>query len=282
MRGRMNGVTSEAFTQAQCDALFSAILINDEIDLTAPLPPVVHFRYDQAELARYFAICRLIWMTHIDREDCLRIASLLRRDRQIDEAEQLRFKHIRARFKHLRFAFAAFDERHRYPILLDLMTSVMGNLQDAFKNGKFASAQRNAWAWKWLLSRPLFALLRAETGRFRPSSSATFAAYMQGQMRPVFAFLELPEVTAKQFHDIRKIISRFRACFATISVMQPSDYHQQIAVYLATINGMMGSFHDGLMAGKLDGRLDYHRDRFVLQSEIARRLRTLATAVTAS
>lgn len=278
----MQSPHGDIFTQDQCDALFSGILINDEIDLAASLPATLHFEYDEAVLTRCFGICRLIWQTHIDRRECIDIANLLFRDRQIEEADQTRFKHIRARFKHLRFAFATFGEQHRYPALFDLMTSVMGNLQDAFKNEKFASARRNAAIWRILLSRPFFALMKAEIVRFRPSTKEAFRSYMISQVPPIWAFLQAPDVTAKQFHDIRKIISRYRACFVTIYVLEPSDYHQQIAVYLATINGMMGGFHDALMAGKLNGALNYHKDRFILQSDIAIRLKVLADAVSAS
>jgi hypothetical protein len=278
----MTPILSDQFTQDQCDALFAAILINDEIDMSASLPAVVHFDYAQSQLARCFDICRLIWQTNIDRHECIEMAGLLFRDRQIDETAQTRFKHIRARFKHLRFAFATFGARHRYPAFFDLMTSVMGNLQDAFKNEKFASARRNAGIWRILLSRPLFGLMKAEIVQFRPSTTEAFRAYMKSQVQPISAFLQAPDVTAKQFHDIRKIISRYRACFATISVLQPSDYHRQIAIYLATINGMMGGFHDGLMAGKLNGTLDYHKDRFILQTDIAVRLQALAEAVSAA
>ncbi len=272
---------STRFTQAQCDALFSAILINDEIDLAATLPEAIRFDYDQTSLDRYFDLCRLIWRTHIDRQECIEIATILARDRQMSDADQLRFKHIRARFKHLRFAFAAFGENHRYPPFFDLMTSVMGNLQDAFKNEKFGAVRTNARIFRLLLTSPMFALLVSETSRFEASTTKGFADYMKKQAQPIRAFLAQPSVTAKEFHDTRKIISRYRACFATISVLTPSPVHDQIAIYLATINGMMGGFHDGLMAGKLNGTLDYHKDRFTLQPQIAVRLGALADAVLA-
>ncbi len=278
----MTGACTETFTPGQRDALFVAILDNDDIRVDAELPAIIHFDYADTDLARCFALCRLIWVRHIDREDCIRIAALLSRNQEIGDAEQIHFKHIRARFKHLRFAFSAFDARHRYPPFLDLMTSVMGNLQDAFKNGKTNSAQNNARLWRLLLSRPLFVQLRVEMERFRPSNGANFKAHMQSQMTEIFSFVARPTVSAKEFHDIRKIISRFRACFATINVLMPSPNHDQIAVYLATINGMMGGFHDGLMSEKLNRTLDYHKDRFVLQAEVATRLSRLAKAVTAS
>lgn len=54
------------------------------------------------------------------------------------------FRYLRAKIKHLRFAYAAFDERHRYPRMFHWMTAIMGSLQDAFKNKQYASVKRIA------------------------------------------------------------------------------------------------------------------------------------------
>jgi hypothetical protein len=65
----------------------------------------------------------------------------------------------------------------------------------------------------------------------------------------------------------------------TLATLYPSAVHDQIAAYIATINGLMGNFHDGLMSAKLDGRMDYYKDRFVLQEEVRTRLACLVKAI---
>ena len=61
--------------------------------------------------------------------------------------------------------------------------------------------------------------------------------------------------------------------------IEPTDNHIQIAAYIATINGMMGNFHDVLMSQKLNGMIDYHRDRFAVPDEIRQRLQKLVSSV---
>ena len=95
----------------------------------------------------------------------------------------------------------------------------------------------------------------------------------------VARFLQSESITAREFHDTRKIISRYRACFATIVTLEPSRHHIQVAAYIATINGLMGNFHDVLMSNKLNGTLDYHRDRFTLQDEVRERLEKLVSSI---
>lgn len=262
-----------------CDALFATILKNDELDLAACLPDTIALHYSADQFAEWFDLSRALWEDRLDRENLVRMVGSLRRDCRIDADDQLRFKHERARFKHLRFAFAAFGEGHRYPLFFDLVTSVMGNLQDAFKNGKHESVRWNARLLELLLYRSVFNLAAREARRFRPTSPEAFRAYLKAQAQEIGGFLEHDTVTAKQFHDTRKSISRYRACFATIATTDPTDRHRRIAAYIATINGLMGNFHDGLMSRKLDGTMNYFRDRFPLQDEIRERLQKLVTSV---
>lgn len=262
-----------------CDALFAAILKNDALDLAVRLPGTIALDYSTDRFADWFDLSRALWEEQVEREDLARIVGKLCRDCRIDADDQLRFKHERARFKHLRFAFAAFGDGHRYPLFFDAITSVMGNLQDAFKNGKSISVRRNARLLGLLLHRPVFSLAARETRRFRPTSPGAFRAYMKAQAREIGGFLEHETVTARQFHDTRKIISRYRACYATIATTDPTEPHRRIAACIATINGLMGNFHDELMSRKLDGTMDYFRDRFPLQDEIRERLQMLVSSV---
>ena len=264
---------------SQHDALFAEILNNDVIDRDARLPHAISLPKRIEQLAASFELSRELWYQGLDRRILVALTKTLVRDCRIGPDESLTFKHARARFKHLRFAFATFGDRHRYPILFDALTSVMGNLQDAFKNNKHAATRRNAMLLRLLLSETLFNLVIAQTGAFRPTTPDKFREYMKSQAIKISHFLKNQRTTAQEFHDTRKIVSLYRASFATLVTLEPSAHLVQVASYVATINGMMGSFHDGLMARKLSGTLDYKRDTFVLPEEMRIRLQQLASTM---
>jgi len=260
-------------------ALFTEILRNDRIDLAARLPDVIDFHFTPDQFARCFRVSRILWQASLERNVLVQMARTLIRTGEITPGDQLRFKHERARFKHLRFAFATFGARHRYPLAIDAITSVMGNLQDAFKNGKQASARRNAALLCALLHPLPFGLAVRETARFRAATADSFRRNLAQQADDLSRFLEEQQVTAKSFHDTRKIVSSARAGFATLTTLYPTANSKSVAAFLATVNGLMGNFHDTLMSAHLGGRLDYHRDRFALQPEIRQRLQSLALAL---
>ncbi len=261
------------------DALFAEILNNDAVDRHAWLPDSIALPKNVELFAASFDLSRTLWRQGLDRKKLVAIARTLSRDCRIDPDDSLTFKHARARFKHLRFVFATFDDRHRYPILLDGLTSVMGNLQDAFKNNKRGLVRRNAILLRLLLDEMLVNLVIAETGRFRPTTPEKFRGYMKSKAIEIAHFLEKQSITAQEFHDARKIISLFRASFATLVTLEPSADHVLVASCFATINGLMGGYHDGLMERKLGGVLDYKRDAFVLPDEIRLRLQQLVSSM---
>ena len=267
------------YGHAPRDALFAEILNNDAVDWDARLPDSIALPNNVELFAVSFDLSRQLWHQELDRKKLLAIAGTLSRDCRIDPSDSLTFKRARARFKHLRFVFATFGDRHRYPILLDSLTSVMGNLQDAFKNNKRGSIRRNAILLRLLLNETLVNLVIAETGTFRPTTPEKFRRYMKNQAIEIAHFLEKQAITAQEFHDARKIISLFRASFATLVTLEPSAHHVLVASYVATINGMMGGYHDGLMARKLGGVLDYKRDAFVLPHEMRLRLQQLVSSM---
>jgi hypothetical protein len=261
------------------DALFAEILLNDRIDLCASLPPTVRLDFTMRQLELCFRASSHLWRDQLERMALARMTRTLRLTGDISTDDRLRFKHERARFKHVRFAFAIFGARHRYPPVLDAITSVMGNLQDAFKNERQVSVRRNALLLQALLHAGPVALVAREIDRFQPASSASFRNYLGRQANAIAAFLEQDRVTAKSFHDTRKIVSRFRASFATLRTLYPDPDIASVADFVATINGLMGNHHDDLMSAHLRGHLDYHRDAIILHDDIRCRLQSLALAM---
>lgn len=263
------------FTAAQCEALFAAVLIDDEVDAHTELPATIMLDYGERELVACFAICRQLWETGVRRDELLALTRTLWRDGDLDAGDRLRFKHARARFKHLRFAFSLYDATHRYPVMLDWMTTAMGHLQDAFKNGRRGAVAREAVLSRVFLSALPQRRLAREIARFSPGSGASFRVQVLREVATLRRVLTADAVTGAQFHATRKIISRQVSFYDTLRTIEPSQQAYMMSRSLAAINGLMGSMHDDLVEQRIAGTRDYHREPFALPGEIRQRLEML-------
>lgn len=252
------------------------MLVHDEVDLDAGPPAAIHLDYAPEQFSRCFRLCRQLWRDGVDRADFGRMIARLASGRTLSAADRRAFKHVRARFKHLRFAYATYDRRHRYPRVLHWLVSLMGHLQDAFRNDRAAAVVRLARLLRLFLTPWPYRLVADEIDRFEPSSTAALRRYVGDQVAAIRRAIARPAVTPKAFHELRKIISRQVAFYDTLKTLYPSGYHDQVSRYLSTINGLMGSLHDTLIERRLRGELDYHADAFALPEEIRQRLATLA------
>ncbi|MEN2787218.1 hypothetical protein ACFOKI_04815 [Sphingomonas qilianensis] len=263
------------FSQAQLDALFAAILVNDVVDAAVQLPPAIRLDYPTGHLADGFALSRQLWETGFDRGALIAMATKLGREGTIDATEQLWFKHVRAKFKHLRFAFVLYGVEHRCPPTFKAVTTSMGHLQDAFRNGRPGAVTRQAVLLRLLLARMPLAVLGREIIRMKPSDSADFRRFTLGQIGELRAMLAADRVTGHQFHVARKIVSRQVSFHDDMRTIHPSPEHLALSRYLSAINGLMGQYHDGLVLRKVSGELDYARETFAFPPDIRARLLAL-------
>jgi len=264
------------FSGVQCDALFAAVLVHDDIHPDAELPDAIHLDYGEEQLARCYRISRQIWEEGADRQALCAIARKIRRHRSLSPEDQLLFKHVRARFKHLRAAYAASDEGHGHPGALQAMTAVMGFLQDAFKNNRGAAMTWWAMVLRLFLTRLPYALMIRSVDHFRAGNAESFRKYVNAEIHFVRLNLAKKEVTSEEFHEMRKVVSRQVALYDNLKVLYPSQYHDAVSRYLSTINGMMGGMHDALVLRKFEGAQAYYADTFELSGEIRQRLLALA------
>lgn len=262
------------FSAAQCDALFAAVLAHDDIRLDAGLPDAIHLDYSPDQLTQCYRICRQIWKEGVDRKALIEIIEKIYRHRSLSPEDQLSFKHVRAKIKHLRFAYVVCDERHRYPRMFHWMTAIMGNLQDAFKNEQHANVKRIAILVHFFLARFPYSLINKEIDKFQPTTTETFRQYVLGEISFIRLNLAKKAITSKEFHEIRKAISRLVALYDNLNTLYPSSDHHSISRYLSTINGLMGNLHDELIIKKFKKTQDYYADAFEIPVEI--RLRLLA------
>jgi hypothetical protein len=263
------------FDQVQLDALFAAVLIDDEVDAETPLPDRITLDWDQALLVNGYRICRQLWTDGVDRARLIALVEKVGRDRDLGADDRLAYKYARAKFKHVRFACALFGAKHRYPTILDWMTTALGHLQDAFKNGETRRVGREAMLNRLFLRDAPMALLHREIDRLDPATPAGFRAYTARQIATLREVVARDTVTGAQFHAARKIASRQVAFYDTIRTIQPTEERFRMSRALAAINGLMGSMHDELVERRVAGTQDYHREHFRLPDEIRARIAAL-------
>ena len=270
------------FSDAQCAALFGAVLIDDEVDAHTELPDRITLDHSPADLLDCYRICRQLWRAGVDRDTMIACNALLLRDRDLGVEDRLRFKYARAQFKHLRFAGALYGDRHTYPILLDWITTLLGHLQDSFKTGLAGKVWRDALLCRLFLARGPWRLLQREVDRLRPTTSEGFRDYVAQQIATLEDIVSHDRLTGAQFHAARKIASRLVSFYDSLRTIAPSDEAFKMSRSLAAINGLMGAMHDVLIERRMAGTQDYHRDPFALPDEIRGRIAALVSRYRAS
>ena len=260
------------FQAEQCDALFAALLVDDLIKLDVEPPNHIHFDYTQEQLTQCYQISHQLWKEGVSRNKLCQMIEKIHQQDALNTDDQYTYYCMRAKIKHLRFAYVTYDERHRYPKLFQWMTGIMGNLQDAIKHKQRFSITCSAIITRLFLSKLCYTMVVREMNQFQPSSVESFRHFIQSDINFICLHLAKNEITSKEFHEMRKVISRQVAFYDCIDILYPSDYHHTILLYLSTINGLMGSKHDDLIAAKFNKTQDYHNDTFAISDEIKQRL----------
>ncbi len=263
------------FSAAQCDALFAAVLVHDELYPEVALPDAIHLDYTQEQLRQCYQICQQLWQEGPNRQALSQMVDKIYKQGELNEQDQYAYYCMRAKIKHLRFAFMMFDKSHRYPRIFHWMTAVMGHLQDVLKNAQHSSVWPAALLVRLFLSKPLYAIAVKEIQGFQPSTVDSFRQYVLDEINFIRLNLAKDEITSHEFHDMRKVISRQVAMYDNLKTLYPSAYHQSISKFVSTLNGLMGGLHDELIAKKFDKTQHYYKDKFMMPDEIRRRLEQL-------
>lgn len=261
------------FPQKDLDTLFDYILLDDVPHPEIPCPQDGLPRCSEEEIRAGYRLSWQLLERGVNRRVFRRLIAKIMFSGTASPQEQLTFKYMRARFKHMRFACANFDKKHRYPFTMHIVTILMGNMQDAFKNRQ----RRATWFYGltvWLILTPfLYWLVRGPLLAFDPETPEGLVLYQRRENEKLCWMLKNSDrKTGHEFHNMRKIISRRTAFNDTLRTIRPSAELNQLSEYLATINGMMGDMHDELVEKKLDGTQNYKKDRFQPPEEILARL----------
>ncbi|CDG33427.1 hypothetical protein SACS_0689 [Parasaccharibacter apium] len=266
--------STPAFPQKMLDTVFEHVLLDDVPHPDTPLPEDVLPACEKTEIRDGYNLCWQLLEHGVDRKAFRRLILKIALSGTASKDEQLAFKYARAKFKHMRFACANFTRQHRYPLLLHVVTIIMGNMQDAFKNHQRRATLINGLILWVVLSPVYYWLIAAPIALWKEDSTAGIIAYQKKENARLAKLIRtLDATTGHEFHVMRKIISRRVAFNDTLRTIRPSRALDQLSEYLATINGMMGDFHDGLIEKKLEGTQDYRRDRFQSPEGIPQRIR---------
>lgn len=87
-------------------------------------------------------------------------------------------------------------------------------------------------------------------------------------------------MTPKEFHDLRKEVSRLVAVYDTLEALSPSPENRAAIIVLSTLNGRMGDEHNVLIKTKLnEGDDAYYKRDIRIPEEIRRLARRLVAAM---
>lgn len=255
------------FPKAQLEKLFEYILIDDVPRFEAPLPknpsPLLTEEMIHQDWGIAYALLRDYYDPKVFRKLVWKIIW-----HEPDKEGQRKFKDIRARFKNLRHAFTTFDKDHHYPSMIHILTFFMGELQDAYKT--HYALRRMMWGFLlWFMLNPIcnkiFQHQISSIVTVTPEELTQFHNNENDQLKEA---IQKPELTGTGFHKLRKIISRRAACFDCLRALYPNDDLNILAARLATINGLMGDYHDTLVEKRLAKTQDYYKDLFEWPEEV--------------
>jgi hypothetical protein len=271
---RRRGPTWQKFPAETLRRLFDAVDVDDIVDAHVALPDPIVLACPEESIQQCYALCLQFWEDGFTQEDALRLVAKLLRNEGLSVDERLEFKHIRARYKHLRFAQRLYSKRHRSDFLFDLTTRVLGKLQDAFRSGRRSRIVRNGLILRLLLSKPLWSMVQRSMENTSLTNEAELIAFQKVTMRDLKKAMERTHFAGRQFHTVRKIVSMQVSFYDTLRTLGPNDHAFRMSRFLAAINGLMGSRHDEMIAEALSGRRHYDTPA-PLATETRSRLETL-------
>ncbi|TPW33719.1 hypothetical protein [Oecophyllibacter saccharovorans] len=261
------------------DTLFQHILLDDVPHPETPLPATTLPVCTSREIEEGYRLSWQLLVRGFDRRRFRRLVARIALTGQATARERQAFKDVRARCKHMRFACANFDRKHHYPLLLQGVTVLMGNMQDAFKHhDRLRTLSYGLTLWL-MLGRGPFALFMQALLDFEPATPEDVKDYQQRENHKLQAVLDSQaHLTGHEFHTLRKFISRRVAFNDTLRTLRPDPALHQLSECLATLNGMMGEKHDELVEKSLHGTQNYRQDRFAPPAEIVSRLKEFLQA----
>lgn len=255
--------------------LFIAIDEDDIADKQVSLPQRIDLTCDETHIRENYALCLKYWEDGTNRAELLSLINKQLSCGVLTPEERKAYKYIRSRYKHLRFALMLYTHNHKVPHIFRKTTVILGRFQDALRNN---NARLTARYGKWLnilLSEPVWKMVNYSLRHIRTINADKFVAYRLDQMRKLQQMISKHQLTGREFHNVRKIISQQVSFYDTLRAINPGNQEAyQVSRFMAAINGMMGDKHDELVADDLAGVKAYS-DPAPLDADIRWRLEML-------
>ncbi|KEA51606.1 hypothetical protein DT73_17015 [Mangrovibacter sp. MFB070] len=271
----MTNNTWEKFPEDTIELLFTAVEEDDNVDEHTSLPGVIDLRCPHENIYQNYALCLQFWRDGFTREELLGLVEKFIKNPDLPQAVRMRYKYIRARYKHLRFAQRLYSKKHQSFGLFNTTTVVLGHFQDAFRNGNQKNLKYYGAILRILLSKPIWSLVSYAMSHFELETESGFIAYRQSQIRTLGTLINHPQLTGEEFHDVRKIVSQQVSFYDTLRSINPGNQQAyEMSRFLAAINGIMGDQHDVMVADKLSGGSMYD-EATALEPDLRLRLEQL-------
>ena len=257
------------------ERLFVAIEEDDVVDAQVSLPPTIALSCTTEIIHDNYALCLKFWLDGVNRQELLRLIRKQAKGDELTTDERKQFKYMRARYKHLRFAQRLYLKKHQAGFLFGKTTVFLGHFQDGFRNGKKNIVSFYGNLLRVYLSSPVWWLVNYSLRHSQLETVIGFIAYRQKQMYILKEIIAKPQLTGREFHDVRKIISQQVSYYDTLRSLDPENKEALlISRFLAAINGLMGDKHDDMVADDMDNRRSYDAP-VALDSDIRQRLELL-------
>lgn len=250
----MTNKTWEKFPEDTIELLFTAVEEDDNVDAHTNLPGVIDLQCPHENIAQNYALCLQFWRDGFTREELLGLVKKFTQHPDLPNDIRMRYKYIRARYKHLRFAQRLYSKKHQSFGLFNITTVILGHFQDAFRNGNHKNLSYYGAILRILLSKPVWSLVSYAMSHFQLETESGFIAYRQSQIRALGTLISNQHLTGEEFHDVRKIVSQQVSFYDTLRSIDPGNQQAyEMSRFLAAINGIMGDQHDVMVADKLSG-----------------------------
>jgi CHAD domain-containing protein len=257
-----------AWAARECDLLLKNIGSHDTVFKDVHLPEDLKSLLKDVDTGDYFQLCQDLWNQGFARKDVLDLIDTIEQGRTPTALQQNKFKDVRVRVRLLRSAYAAFDKDHQAPKTIDAITTVMGHLQDDVKAGSLDLSKKDAQDLADLMDGKSIKKVSEELGEFRPAKNKSFRNWVKDEADVIQEGLDADEVSAKEFHEMRKVITRVLAVVDVINSTDPSVESRQLGKYLSSLNTRMGDIHDGFVTKKIAGKMNYYKDAIKIPADI--------------
>lgn len=274
----IDDIHTAKFSAETVELLFTAVEEDDLVDADIRLPQPIDLQCSQDKIESNYALCLQFWEDGFTRKELVSLVNAFLAGPDLSTAVRMRYKYIRARYKHLRFAQRLYSKAHESGRLFHITTVMLGHFQDAFRNRNKANLKYYGFILRICLSRPVWSLVRYSLRHIQLETEHGFIVYRQEQMRALRKLVANPRLTGRQFHDVRKIVSQQVSFYDTLRAIDPDNVEAfQMSRFLAAINGLMGDKHDEMVADKLSGKRSYDEPA-ALDVDIRQRLEVLLTS----